>query len=144
MGRVQRWKDRSAETRHERAIQEQFGPRLQAAVQALQMAPDAPEATNDTSAAVAPKLAALEAIAVDLRALIPGPAIPLADFAPSLCALPADADLPAPDSRSATPLQSLRAWYCAWIRLVNGVVSMARFPAARIFPGRAKNHRQLV
>ena len=97
---MQAWKGRSTETQHERVIQEQFAPRLQEAVQALQLAPDAPEATNDTSAAFAPKLAALEAIAADLRALIPGPTIDLRDFAPSLCSLPADARLPAPGSHS--------------------------------------------
>lgn len=97
---VQAWKGRDAETPHERVIQEQFVPRLQAAVQALQMAPDAPEATKDTSAAFAPKLAALEGIAADLRLLIPGPSIQLADFAPSLCSLPVDASLPAPGGHS--------------------------------------------
>lgn len=100
---MQAWNGRSTEAPHEHVIVEQFVPRLQEAVQALQMAPDTPAATNDTSAAFAPKLAALEAIAADLRTLVPGPAIQLADFAPSLCSLPLDANLPAPGGHSAFP-----------------------------------------
>jgi hypothetical protein len=100
---MQAWQGRTAETPHEQVVQEKFVPRLQAAVQALQMAPDAPEATKDSSAAFVPKLAALEAIAADLRMLVPGPAVALTDFAPSLCSLPRDASLPVPGGHGASP-----------------------------------------
>lgn len=89
---LQDWSSRSHSTPHEQAIASEFVPVLEAAVQRLEIAPDAATVETDFP----PKLRALEEVAQGLMQLVPGPYIELANFSPSLIRVPMEASLPIP------------------------------------------------